>query len=165
MPMSSPQITRMLGLLGFAIAVSFHIAYSAFSFALLESEDLLPVALHVDNSPAFRLRFVPRLVERTDLRFAVVRPFALGVGVMDDQREARPGRGGRPFAASRDRRPSSRTRRAVAGRCASECRQAFPPCHREDRAAAASCGIAILAHLCAWRVIHLPPPRTWCVSI
>ena len=89
-----------------------------------------PIVLHAHDRPAFRFRFVPCLVELADVRLAVVGPFALGVGVMNDTgRSADPLRR-RSIAASADRRRSCRTRRSAAGRCAAGCRPACPPCRR-----------------------------------
>jgi len=51
--------------------------------------DDLPVVLHVDNGPAFRLRFVERLVEPTDGGRTVVGPLALRVGLADEESETR----------------------------------------------------------------------------
>jgi len=43
----------------------------------------LPVLLHVDNRPAFRLCFVESFVETSKAGFSVIGPFALGIGVVD----------------------------------------------------------------------------------
>src|SRR5262245_63749720 len=64
---------------------------------LVERKDPLPVLLHVDDGPALRLRLLERLVELADRRRMVVGPFALGVGVVHEQREARARAGGRPL--------------------------------------------------------------------
>jgi hypothetical protein len=48
-----------------------------FSFPF-ERKYTLPVFLHVDNGPAFRLGGVERLVEFADRGFAVVGPFPFG---------------------------------------------------------------------------------------
>ena len=44
-----------------------------------------------------RVRFVEALVELADVRLAVVGPFALGVGVVDEEAEARAAAGGGPL--------------------------------------------------------------------
>ena len=103
---------------------------------------LLPFALHFfsragrssSSRPSCRRRSSPapaassrRLVEPADVRLAVVGPFALGVGVVDDQSQKRaPVPGGRPLRASAGRRRSCRTRRSAGGRCAAGCRPACP---------------------------------------
>jgi len=50
----------------------------------------LPVLLHVDNRPAFRLCFVEAFVEVAKAGFSVVGPFALSIGVVDVERKSRP---------------------------------------------------------------------------
>src|SRR5882724_1468891 len=60
---------------------------------LFESKNRLPVVLHADHGPAFRLRLVPGLVELADLRLPVVGILARGVVVMHDQHEALAGAG------------------------------------------------------------------------
>src|SRR5688572_18868596 len=52
-------------------------------------EDSLPVVLHIHDRPAPGRGFVQGFVQLADVRLAVVGPFALGVGVMDDQSETR----------------------------------------------------------------------------
>ena len=42
---------------------------------------------HVNNSPAFRLRFIEALVQFANTGFAIVGPFTLVVGVVDIKRE------------------------------------------------------------------------------
>src|SRR5262245_61547926 len=112
-PMSSPMMTRMFGFAaaaGWAAAGAPSRAQAARArlaersigdmgapFDLLECEDLLPVALHVDHGPAPGVRLGERLVELADRRGLVVRPLALRVGVMDEADEARPGPGGGPL--------------------------------------------------------------------
>jgi len=56
-----------------------------------------PVSLHVDNCPAFRLCFVEAFVEAAKAGFSVVGPFALGIGVVDVERESRPLSGSGPL--------------------------------------------------------------------
>src|SRR6185369_7941174 len=103
-PMSSPQMTTMLGLAAACwaspaahsdnpsaraprIRPDLMISTSCFR-SLVEREDFVPVLLHVHDNPALRDGFVPGLVEPPDLRRPVVRPLALGVGVVDDAAEA-----------------------------------------------------------------------------
>jgi hypothetical protein len=47
--------------------------------------DDLPVPLHIDHCPATGAGFVQCLVEASDMSLAVVRRFALAIGVMDDK--------------------------------------------------------------------------------
>ena len=61
------------------------------------SENGLPVALHIDDNPAFRVGFVESFVELPDVSFAVVGELALGVSMVDDHSEARALAGGGPF--------------------------------------------------------------------
>src|SRR5438477_12807741 len=56
---------------------------------LLERIDDLPLLFHVDDGPAAFGRLIEALDESTDERVAVIGPFALGIGVMHDQAEAR----------------------------------------------------------------------------
>src|SRR5258708_4316668 len=49
----------------------------------VERKHPLPVALHARDDPAASLRFVETLVQPPDVRLAVIRPFALGIVVMD----------------------------------------------------------------------------------
>ena len=57
----------------------------------------LPVLLHVDNRPAFRLCFVEAFVEAANAGLSVVGPFALGIRMVDVKREPRPLSGSRPL--------------------------------------------------------------------
>jgi len=43
----------------------------------------LPVLLHIDHCPTFRLCFVEALVEAAYAGLAIVGPFVLGIGVVD----------------------------------------------------------------------------------
>ena len=98
---------------------NFLVAFFRLSFKslMLERVDAFPVIFHIDDRPAFNLGFVESLVETSDLRFAVIGPFALGVGVVNIEAEA--GARRRPsIAASEDRRRSCRTRQWGGGRCA-----------------------------------------------
>src|SRR5258705_2188379 len=61
---------------------------------LLEGEDDRPVTLHVCQRPAPRFRLVKPLVEAADAGLAIVGPFALGVGVVHVEAEARAGAAG-----------------------------------------------------------------------
>src|SRR4030095_11504913 len=54
----------------------------------LEGVDLLPVALHVYDGPALRVRLVERLVEPADRGLAIVRPLPRCVGVADQPHES-----------------------------------------------------------------------------
>src|SRR5262245_8825991 len=56
---------------------------------LLKGIDGFPVGLHVDHGPAARWRLIECLVEPADGGLAVVGPFPLSIGVVDDQAEAR----------------------------------------------------------------------------
>ena len=78
-------------------------------------ENRLPVALHVHDDPAAPGRPSESARELTDVGRAVVGPFPLGVGVMDDEAEREPGRRCRPLehlevavgvAECRDRTPA-----------------------------------------------------------
>jgi len=55
----------------------------------LGRKDFLPVGLHVDHRPLAVPGLVERLVEPPDLRSAVVCPFTLRVGVVDEPDEVR----------------------------------------------------------------------------
>ena len=57
----------------------------------------LPVLLHVDNRPVFRLCFVEAFVQATNAGFSVVGPFALAIGVVDVERKSRSLSGSGPF--------------------------------------------------------------------
>src|SRR5262249_47630585 len=52
-------------------------------------ENALPLRFHVDDRPAFFSRLIQCLVELADGRLAVVRPLAVGIGVMHDAGETR----------------------------------------------------------------------------
>src|SRR5262245_65816617 len=99
--MSSPQNTTMFGFLppgaGFCCACARpahasasaavkrkSLVFMAIPPLLIEGKDLVPVGLHADDDPVFRLRLVPGLVELSDVRRAVVRVLALGVVVVHD---------------------------------------------------------------------------------
>jgi hypothetical protein len=49
----------------------------------------LPVLLHVHHGPPPVDRFIQRLIQMTNFRFAIIGPFALGIGVADQERQAR----------------------------------------------------------------------------
>lgn len=49
--------------------------------------DLPPFALHIDDRPVVCLRFLEGFVEPAEVRVAVVGPFAIRVGVMDETEE------------------------------------------------------------------------------
>ena len=51
-------------------------------------EDHIPVALHVDDSPASRICFIECLVETAHIGFAIISPFAVRIGVMHKAHEA-----------------------------------------------------------------------------
>src|SRR6478735_3605501 len=63
----------------------------------LRAVDRLPVVLHIDDQPAPRRSFVQGLVELSDMGLAIIGIFPLGVGVVNDEREARAGVEGRPL--------------------------------------------------------------------
>jgi len=56
-----------------------------------------PVPLHVDDHPSALRGFIQTAHELPDVGIAVVRPLAFGVGVMNDDAEARPLRAGCPL--------------------------------------------------------------------
>src|SRR5262245_42810559 len=106
-PMSSPQMTRMLGFLAAWARASLGIAASPTAHrsasphaaqrsrvmrwvidgpprlrgSLLERKDDLPVLLHVHHGPAAPGRLVGRFVEPAHRGFPVVRPLGRGVSV------------------------------------------------------------------------------------
>src|SRR6266498_1720754 len=110
MPMSSPMMTRMLGLLAcartavgktriLASRVSrIRIGFSFIGFVcylllgcwllIVRWKNGFPIVLHADYDPAFGQCFVPCFVESSDIRLAVVSPFAFSVVVVDDEDEA-----------------------------------------------------------------------------
>ena len=45
-------------------------------------EDHIPVALHVDDSPASRICFIECLVETAHIGFAIISPFAVRIGTL-----------------------------------------------------------------------------------
>src|SRR5512145_950725 len=55
-----------------------------------EREDALPVVLHADDGPVSGLRCVERLVQPADEGVVVASPFALGIGVVHEERQASP---------------------------------------------------------------------------
>src|SRR5262245_58976107 len=96
-PMSSPQMTRMLGL-PCACAAPTHARPSAKTStanllfmarppSLFKRENPLPVRFHADDNPLLCPRLVERLVEPADRRLAVVGELALGVVVAHDQHQ------------------------------------------------------------------------------
>ena len=56
-----------------------------------------PIVLRADNGPAFGDGFVPGFVEFTDVTFAVVSPFTIGIGVMHNTHETEAVSRSRPF--------------------------------------------------------------------
>ena len=64
---------------------------------LLDRVDYLPVVLHVYDSPLVALHFLERFVKFPNVRLTVIGPLAVGIGVMDEQAEARALAGGRPL--------------------------------------------------------------------
>src|SRR5262245_57052898 len=60
-------------------------------------KDCFPVLLHAHNGPTSCFGFIERLVEAADGGLAVVGPFTLGVGVMDQAGKARAATGDRPL--------------------------------------------------------------------
>src|SRR6185503_522871 len=62
-----------------------------------EWKNAVPIILHADDRPAFGLRFVECLIKTAEPSLAVVCPLAHGVGMMDNEGEARATPGGRPL--------------------------------------------------------------------
>ena len=59
--------------------------------------DDLPIRFHIDNRPAFRLCFVETFVESADTGLAIIGPFALGIGMVNIERESWAVSGGGPL--------------------------------------------------------------------
>ena len=64
---------------------------------LFERKQSFPIGFHSHRRPAYGIGFVEAPVETADRRHAVVVPFAVGVGVVDVEAEARAVAGGGPL--------------------------------------------------------------------
>ena len=74
--------------------------FNAFEYRPFDSilrKNLLPVLLHIHDGPAAPLGLLESFVESTNGRLRIICILALGIGMMDDEPEARPRAGGGPL--------------------------------------------------------------------